>query len=151
MTHSELVVRAASWLRNELNCGVVLCELVTIGQEIPDVIGWVNQRSIVVECKTSRSDFLSDLKKSHRNPLCSFSLGVWRFYFAPAGIIPADKLPEGWGLYELNGRSVRHAAGVKYRNTWSQQPPFESNWRGEKIMLLSALRRAQKTARSKHD
>ena len=144
MTHAELVARAARWVRNTLHCGVVLTELVA-ATETPDVIGWVNGRSILVECKASRSDFYADLGKPQRHPLSSCALGTWRFYFAPGGIIPADKLLAGWGLYELVGRSVRHAAGAEYAN--AQQPPFNSNLWGERQMLISALRRAQKTAR----
>ena len=141
MTHNELVKRAARWLRNDLNCGVVLCEMKSLLDEIPDAIGWVNNRSILVECKTSTSDFHADLSKPFRHPDSHMSLGRWRFYLAHAGIIPHDKLPDGWGLYEVHGRSVRHAAGVKYRNM--SEIPFESNEVGERLMLISALRRAQ--------
>jgi len=141
MTHDELVKRAGRWLRNDLNCGVVLCEMKSLLDEIPDAIGWVNNRSILVECKTSAADFYADLSKPFRHQDSRMALGRWRFYFSQEGIIPHDKLPDRWGLYEVHGRSVRHAAGIKYRNM--ADIPFESNEIGERLMLISALRRTQ--------
>lgn len=144
MTHQDLVRRAAAWLRNSLHCGVVLMEHMT-SFETPDAIGWVNSRSVLVECKSSRSDFYADLKKPQRNPLMKGSLGNWRFYLAPVGVIPHDQLPENWGLYEIDGRSVRFAAGLEYRN--AAQTPFESNRVGERRLLISACRKLQASAR----
>lgn len=144
MTHSDLVERAARWLRNQLHCGVVLTELVATS-EIPDAIGWVNSRCILVECKSCRNDFWADLKKPQRNPLMAGALGDWRFYLAPDGVIPPDSLLPSWGLYVIRGRSVRFAGGLEYRN--AVQPPFQSNRVGERRMLISALRRSQAAGR----
>jgi len=140
-THSELVERGTRWLRNSLNCSVVLSELVTEARsrEIPDVIGWVNNRCILVECKCSRSDFKADLKKAARLEYFPYALGHWRFYLASPGIIGLVDLPIGWGLYEVTGKSVKFAGGRKYSN--AEQPPFESDRVSEVSMLLSALRR----------
>ena len=65
MNHAELVERAERWLKNTFNCGVVLAELVayTATGETPDAIGWVWNRAILVECKTSRQAFFADQKK----------------------------------------------------------------------------------------
>ena len=140
MKHSYLVARAERWLRNSFHCRVVLTELVayTVTGEIPDAIGWVNGRSILVECKTSRSDFFADKKKTARNP-CLNGLGHWRFYLAPQDLIRPDELPEGWGLYEIHGRQIRHAGGDKYVN--AKIPPFKSCRESEVAMLVSALAR----------
>lgn len=58
MTHDELVRRAIAWLRSKRHdpvlAGIASCD------EIPDAIGWTSGHSTVVECKTSRSDFLCD-------------------------------------------------------------------------------------------
>ena len=138
MTHHELCIRAASWLKNSLHCRCVIVEpgTASAGGEIPDVIGWNNSRSILVECKTSRADFRADLDKHFRRSAYHIAkaVGHWRFYFAEQGIIPHDKLPEGWGLYEVVGRQVKHAAGPKHANAF--QGPFPSNRDYEVALLL---------------
>ena len=142
MKHAELVERAERWLRNTLNCSVVLTELVayTTSGETPDAIGWVWNRAILVECKTSRQDFFADQKKRSRQPGFR-ALGQWRFYFTPAGLIAPDEVPEGWGLYEVQGRTIRYLAGEKYTNGYPKIAPFESCRDSEVALLLSALRR----------
>ncbi len=142
MRHDELVARAERWLRNTLNCSVVLTELVayTTSGETPDAIGWVWNRSILVECKTSRGDFFTDRKKRARQPHAR-ALGQWRFYMTPAGLIAHDEIPEGWGLYEVQGRTIRHLGGEKYSQGYPKTPPFESCRDSEVALLLSALRR----------
>ena len=68
MTHDQLVARAKHWLLNTYGCGFAFAELTacTNSGEIPDAIGFKYGHSILVECKTSRSDFLSDKKKTFR-------------------------------------------------------------------------------------
>src|SRR5690606_27391155 len=71
--------------------------------EIPDVIGFRDDGSFVLEAKTSRSDFLCDRKKPFRiNP--KEGLGDWRFYIAPEGLIKTNELPPMWGLIEVNAK-----------------------------------------------
>ena len=137
MGHAELVTRAERWLRNTFHCRIVFAEMkaYTAFGEIPDTIGWVNNRSILVECKSNRPDFLADSQKRCRGEK---SLGSWRFYLTGPGIVMPGELPGGWGLYEVHGKKVIHKAGVKYQN--AAQPPFESNKNSEIAMLLSAFR-----------
>lgn len=147
MTHSELVERAKKWLKNTFHCRVVLTELVayTNSGETPDAIGWVNNRAILVECKTSIASYYADrLKRSRREYLPA--LGDWRFYLTPPGIIdPAESGSvlryNKWGLYEVHGRRIVHKAGTKYANAVT--PPFESDRDSEIAMLLSALARKE--------
>lgn len=143
MTHRELCSRAASWLKNTLNCRCVITEpgAIVYGGEIPDVLGWVNQRCILIECKTSLADFRADQQKQcRRSPHhVAKAMGHWRFYFAPQGVLPHDKVPEGWGLYEVCGRSVKHASGIKYAN--ARPGIFTSNKDSEITMLLHHINR----------
>lgn len=141
MTHADLVRRAGRWLRNQFNCGVVFEELSSVCPETPDAIGWCGQKSILVECKTSRADFRADHKKWHRSHGSDKALGMWRFYLSLPDAIPPDEVPAGWGLYEIHGRSIQHKAGERYAN--AATPPFESYIRREKMLLLSAIRRLQ--------
>ena len=142
LTHAALVERAGRWLKGSLNCRVALCELVayTPSGETPDSVGWVNGLCILVEAKTSRADFFADRKKMSRQPKAR-ALGHWRFYLTPPGLIKPDEVPEGWGVYEVHGRSVKHAGGVQYRNM--ANAPFQSCRDSEVALLVSALSRAQ--------
>lgn len=103
-SHVDLVTRAERWLRNTLGCSVVVTETVGATKEIPDALGWKfkSGRSLLVECKTSLSDFRAD-----KNKLCRLdainALGAERYYFAPEGIIPHEEVPENWGLVEVKG------------------------------------------------
>lgn len=111
-THKELSQLAIAWLKRPHSKGGHGCHLALAEcrsgyeGEIPDAIGWRycgdhKDGSVVVECKTSRADFLSDRKKSHRNV---GGLGNWRYFFTPEGLIKPDDLPEKWGLVEVNQR-----------------------------------------------
>jgi len=141
LTHKELVKRAGRWLRS-IGCKVVMQELVTTAQsrETPDAIGWHHNRSILIECKASRSDYRSDRLKPARQDGHS-ALGHWRLYFAEPGVIPHEGLPDGWSLYEVHEKQVRHVAGPRWSN--AAQPPCESDRDSEVTMLLSALRRLE--------
>lgn len=152
MTHSQLVRAALKWLRlsacyaceetghkRTVRCGVVLSELSCSAYEIPDAIGWFfgGRFSVLIECKTSRSDFRADAKKSFRSKPHT-GVGRYRYFLAPEGIIPPADVPERWGLLEVDGRTrirvVRLAEQVKRYNVMS-----------EVALLWSALRRVQNT------
>jgi hypothetical protein len=66
-THNELAERAKHWLSGTMRCNPVFSNLASC-TEVPDAIGWTSKYkfhgSIVVECKTSHSDFLADKKKA---------------------------------------------------------------------------------------
>ena len=123
MNHADLVSRATRWLRNTLHCRVVLSELVTAAWETPDAVGWVGTTCIVVECKTSRSDFRADAKKFFRQ-MPKHGVGDWRFYLTAPGLLDGLTLPDGWGWYEVRGRSVVHRGGETYTNMGF--PPHQS-------------------------
>ena len=111
MSHAELVKLACVWLKRQ-RCVVILPEArhnATI--EIPDAIGWTyDGRSLVVECKASRADFLADKKKPHRQ----FGMGTFRYFLAPKGILfqsdfpgPFDSQPCSWGWIEPRGSKFK--------------------------------------------
>jgi hypothetical protein len=75
---------------------VVITEISTQQQEVPDAIGWC-PAPVVVEAKVSRSDFLKDAKKPWRETP-DIGLGVLRYYLSPPGIIEKSDLPPNWGL-----------------------------------------------------
>ena len=91
LTHADLVMRAARWLRNTRGCSVVFTEFACSGGEIPDAIGWQYEHSILVECKTSRSDFSADKSKPWRR-LPEIGMGLERYFMVPEGVITAADL-----------------------------------------------------------
>jgi hypothetical protein len=141
MTHDDLVEIGRLWLmrpwRNASNAGhaaccLVLTEIVTSASETPDVIGWNSYSSILIECKTSRSDFAADAKKYFRmHPYKG--MGCQRYYLAPGGLLKEEEIPEGWGFIEVDENRKTHVRRVSTM--------FESNRANEVRVLLSFLRR----------
>lgn len=131
ITHDDLVESARRWLCKE-HC-IVITEMSDGVSEKPDAIGWrAGSETTLIECKTSRQDFLSDKKKPSRQ---SLGMGDFRYYLAPKGLISIDELPGRWGLLEYkNKRSHPRIA----RQPMRQQ---EKSWPDEMGLMCSALRR----------
>ncbi len=107
LSHAQLVSRAVDWLRRRYGCGIILSEQYCATGEVPDAIGWKGVcRSVLVECKATRADFLADAVKPFRlKP--QEGLGCERFYLAPPGLIAPDELPRHWGLLACTRREVK--------------------------------------------
>ncbi|RMH96415.1 adenylosuccinate synthase [Stutzerimonas nitrititolerans] len=141
MTHNDLCLVAVKWLKRANSAGGPGCH-VAVSEcrsgwtgEIPDAIGFraagFDDGSTVVECKTSRADFLADRKKAHRS---AGGLGNWRYFMAPAGLIKPDELPAGWGLLEVNSRGhVKVVAGLAayYGTSYDTVREQTLTWRHE--------------------
>lgn len=160
MTHLELCNRAEKWLQSN-GCSVTASEIVTGCYQHPDAIGFKNygQETLLVECKVSRSDFHADQKKHHQQDPAK-SIGMYRWYMTPAGLVSVDELPDGWGLLELSGSRIKVVKGslaprkTKWDDgaktivtTWEHPAgrahKFEQrNLRGERSILFSIARRA---------
>ena len=143
MTHSELAKRTAKWLKGQ-GWKVAIHDgfrAYTSNGEEPDVIAWKDGVSILFECKVSRSDFLSDKKKSFRaDP--SKGMGDWRFYICPPDIIQAEDLPDRWGLVWALPKKMNKVHGWPKGNcNWHIKKPFKGCKDSENMMLVSALRR----------
>jgi hypothetical protein len=138
VTHQQLVRLAEQWLRRCCRCGIVLSEQSCASGETPDAIGWKGKcRSILVECKVSRADFLADGEKPFRkNP--ELGMGCERLYLTPAGLINGGELPAKWGLLEYKAREVRLVVKPS-RN--SQRTEAGLMW--EMNLLLASLRRVE--------
>jgi len=132
MQHATLVQLGVRWLSRQ--CSVVLYEAAAVKKEIPDVIGWMGPRAILIECKVSRADFLRDAAKvSRANPKAG--MAQRRYYLSPTGVVQQEDLPPKWGLLWVEkGRITiqRDAKGFPQRNLLAE------------VQFLSAmLRRAQ--------
>lgn len=141
LTHSDLVNIAEKWLLKR--CGFAFRELTTFAGETPDAIGFRSGDTILVECKTSRADFLCDKKKHFRRRPAT-GVGSFRFFMCPKGLIKPDELPVKWGLlYVSKNGLVRKKVGPK-GNTWSYPSGFyfsDRNIKNETALMYSALRR----------
>lgn len=131
-SHSDLSALAVKWLRrpnsaNGHGCNISMSELKSGWTgEIPDAIGFKllhpHSESVVVEVKTSRSDFLADRNKPHR---IRGGMGNYRYFMVPQGLISPGELPSGWGLLEVNSRGhIKPMAGPaafasKNYNEWT--------------------------------
>jgi hypothetical protein len=139
MTHADLVELAVKWLRGRYRCGIVLSEQACCTGEVPDVIGWKGRcRSVVVECKITRADYLADRGKPWRQN-SETAVGCERFYMAPAGLIAGAELPAGWGLLAVRGRKVEIAVASSTRRSLRSAEGMMH----EMNLLLASLRRVE--------
>ena len=137
MTHDELCDRAVRWLSKTRRCRIVLREVVSYAVEIPDAIGWRASTgwSYLVECKVSRADFLRDAKKYGRNP--HWSIGQFRYYMTPLGLLRAGDLPDGWGLLEVHGNGVRIVRDVNVARSLDTL-----GYRSELMLMMRGIKMA---------
>jgi hypothetical protein len=136
--HALLVSKAVEWLRLRYKCGVILSEQYCATGEVPDVIGWKGFcRSVLIECKATRADFLADACKPFRQQP-EEGMGSQRFYLAHAGVIRREDLPEHWGLLELQRREVRIAVKPGRIDLRSSVALMK-----EMNLLLASLRRVE--------
>lgn len=106
MTHTELCFLGAKWLKSH---GLVKWNkpkyvAVEITCQIsfePDIFGFGCDKTQQIEVKVSRSDFLADLRKSHRI-IPNTDVGDYRSYLCPTGMIKESDLPKGWGLLYID-------------------------------------------------
>ena len=133
MTHQELVFLAARWLEREHSCPLVFQEPKTISGEVPDVIGFFDGGdTVMIECKISRTDFLSDKHKSYR-AYPEDGMGDYRFIATTNDVWRhGDTLPDNWGLIIFeDGRF----------HTVYEPERFElANKQGETSVLVAAIR-----------
>jgi len=129
LTHAQLVALAAKWLgrANPL----VVTEMAT-GIETPDALGFKGQATTLVECKASRSDFLTDAQKPFRQSP-QLGMGGYRYYLCETGVITEEDLPPQWGLLWVDGRRIRTVVKSDWRT--------DHNAKAEVALLVSALRR----------
>lgn len=136
ITHDQLVQRAKKWLEhahgNKYACGVVLAEYKCYAPEIPDVIGFNNHHSILIECKVSRTDFKGDKHKSHRQ--ANKHLGNYRYYLTLPHIACPEDIDNGWGLlYPTDKRIIE----VKQSEYFADDSVKAAEW----SILYSIVRR----------
>lgn len=141
MTHTELTKKAAYWCKNSLNCRIVLRELTTCTTtgEIPDVIGFKSDTSVLIECKMSRADFFADKKKIFRRKQ-SMGVGNYRIILCPAGLIQPEEVYENWGVAWVKGNRV-YPQNFKTRLFSYNLKRFAISTSSERALLVSVCNR----------
>ncbi|KKN47021.1 hypothetical protein LCGC14_0667130 [marine sediment metagenome] len=140
-SHKELVEIGYRWLlrtkprnmRTEYSaCRVAFKEVSNLMKEEPDVIGFRSEASILVECKATRQDFLSDKTKEFRK--CpEQGMGQYRFYLVNKDVVETSEITNGWGLLVAQKNNVRILKDSK---------EFESfNYMAERELLTKLLNR----------
>jgi hypothetical protein len=144
MTHRQLVEVAYKWILKNRSCGCAFKELHSLADnmEYPDVIGFgAGCHSVLVECKTSRRDFLHD-KEKHFRRIPELGMGHQRFYCVPANLIHKEDLPAGWGLIWVDDKGTPRVKYNPYAGPLEgRHPGFSQNIRAEHGLMYSALRR----------
>lgn len=136
--HKELVSRAASYLQNSLGCSIIFKERIAATSENPDAIGFGGREfSVLIECKTSRADFLAD-KKKHFRKRPEFGMGHKRYFMSPVGMLEPSEILDGWGLLEVYEKHHRNRT-VKIAKESSEF--YSRNKQAEIQYLVSAIRR----------
>ena len=131
ITHDDLVESARRWLCKTNY--IVITEMSDGVSEKPDAIGWrAGSETTLIECKVSRSDFLSDKRKPSRQEL---GMGNFRYYLAPKGLIGTHELPNRWGLLEYKN-NLNHLSTARFPMSYQ-----EKNLHAEMGLLCNALRR----------
>lgn len=74
-----------------------------------DAVLFTSSSCFMVETKISRSDFLADFKKQHRQ---EGGVGNYRYYDCPIGLIKPEELPEKWGLIYVDCENTRSRASM---------------------------------------
>ena len=146
MTHALLIAIGIDFVKKRFRYPLVFSEIMSAVYtgEIPDIIAFgAFNKSIVLECKISRSDFLRDRKKPFRvEP--SLGVGKYRFYIVPKGLIRENDLPNNWGLIEVDSNGYTEVTIHPYcksttGNIWSNG--FQQNLEAERAILYSILRK----------
>lgn len=144
MRHKELLELSVKWLKNHKkdniivpNCKIIFKELKCASNfgEIPDVIGFNSFTSVLLEIKTSKSDFIKDIKeKSFRTIHPEKGMGELRLFVCEKGLIDIEEVPDNWGLLYYY-KELKRFDIVK-------RPIYQSsNLKAEKAILISYIRR----------
>lgn len=131
--HYKLCQEGAKWMKRQRFSGYkyIAVELVSIAAENPDVWGTNGYQSTMIEVKTSRADFFKDKGKYCRTHQ-EHSVGNFRYYLCPDGVIQPNELPDNWGLLWWDGDQIKDMIIASKIDTFNT---------GELAILSSIMRR----------
>lgn len=138
-THRQLEEAGAKWLAKWgywWSCNHIAIEPASPGcrSETPDVIGFACGVTHVIECKTSRADFLRDFRKKWRKE-GDKPMGACRWWLCEEGLITRDDLAGcGDGLLWITA-----SGDIKVIRYAAQKADEERNIVGEFYILYTLL------------
>ena len=136
-THEQLEYAGSRWLARVgywWTCKRIAIEPGTPCQERPDIIGFTYGGSHVIECKTSREDFLRDFKKPWR-AAGDKPMGACRWWLCEEGRITFDDISgSGDGLL-----LVTEDGAVRVIRFPTLRSDEERNLSGELCVLYTLL------------
>lgn len=139
LTHADLVDKGLRWVRSQngkqWQAPLSFGEVVHLGEETPDVMGFSANGSTLIECKVSKADFKRDKKKMFRS-IPQRGMGKYRLYMCPTGLIKEEELPQDWGLVYVS-ETGRAKLIVKPKAQYC-------NLRAEHAYMYSIIRRLYK-------
>lgn len=138
--HYKLCKLGARLLRSRKNptlpynrpCMYSTVELVCMGAELTDVWGTTGDCTVLIEVKTSHSDFIADKRKYARSKIAedlNHQIGNYRYYLCPEGVISEEELPDNWGLLVYDGKKIHK---VKMATKVESSLPME-------LMLITSI------------
>ncbi len=114
-------------------------ERVASTSENPDAMGFGGRHfSVLIECKASRADFLTDKKKRFRQRP-EDGMGYKRYFMASVGMLEPSEIPKGWGLLEVYEKPPRMNRRVCI--ALEAEAFYERDREAEIQYLVSAIRR----------
>lgn len=138
ISHRELVDRAFLYLHT-IGCSIRFKERISSVSENPDAMGFGGREfSVLIECKASRADFITDKNKWFRKRT-EDGMGYKRYFMAPVGMLKPSEIPKGWGLLEVFEKTPRMNRRVFI--TVEAKAFHERNREAEIKYLVSAIRR----------
>ena len=142
-THDQLCDKAVQYLSTTGGFPIVCKEMHSTLTEIPDVYAVNRHFSVVIECKTTHSDFERDAKKRFRK-YPKEGLGRYRYYFCEPDVIKPEELPKKWGLiYLYPDQSMRMIVGKVFgHHRYDDKYRFQEDYRNECEALYSLVRKA---------
>lgn len=139
-THAQLCNIGEKYLRTTMNCKVTAKELTSTNSEIPDVIGFKESYSYLLEAKTSRTDFFADKKKPFRlHP--ERGMGDFRYFICEKDLIKIEDLPPKWGLIYISDKGKARLIYGNKNNQYKGRFWFKKNIEAEHRLMFSMLRR----------
>jgi len=145
ITHADLVVQARMFLLHTEGCNPVFIEQGS-GYEKPDVIGWRDNLSFVIECKISKTDLKADSSKVFRQEE-NLGMGEQRYYLITTALFSEIRgciekyIPEKFGLIIYGDRLGN---GCRNRIRIGKSGDFTANLREERKFLRARILEVQR-------
>lgn len=117
-------------------CQPIFAEPQNLSGVIPDVIGWTWGDSVVIEAKTSRSDFLTDTRKKNKDGTRGKKAfaGTYYYYLTYPNIIRSEELTwQGLVTYNPDTKEITKVKPAEFREDYNNQGI-------EVCVLLSGMR-----------